>query len=432
MADQPRAESAAAVAACRRAGVTPVMITGDDARTAAAIAGRVGILDGGGVLTGGELARQDQEGLAERVAGTRVFARTSPEQKLRLVGAWRDRGAVVAMTGDGVNDAPALRQADIGVAMGVTGTDVSKEAADMILADDNFATIVAAVQEGRRIYDNIRRFVRYLLTTNSGEIWVMFLASVLAPPIPLLPVQILWINLVTDGLPAIALGLEPVERDAMRRPPRAPTESIFARGVVAALWVRLTMAAVCLALLVGARAAGWPWQTMVFTTLTLLQLGHALAVLSERESFFSLGAWSNPFPLGAVGGAVAVQLCILYLPALRRLFDTQALDRSSLGWSWSPRPRPSSLWSSRSGASAGGPEGPAVYLPDGPHVLPPMRAGYCWAGEVRPSSGGDDRDRDHGGADHARAVAGDGGRGHDTRRCPAGSRHAGRDGASPS
>ncbi|HSO54425.1 MAG TPA: HAD-IC family P-type ATPase [Actinomycetes bacterium] len=327
MADPPRAESAAAVAACRRAGITPVMITGDDARTATAIAGRVGILDGGGVLTGAELARLDEDRLAERVAGTRVFARTSPEQKLRLVGAWKHQGAVVAMTGDGVNDAPALRQADIGVAMGMTGTDVSKEAADMILADDNFATIVAAVQEGRRIYDNIRRFVRYLLTTNSGEIWVMFLASVLALPIPLLPVQILWINLVTDGLPAIALGLEPVERDAMRRPPRSPTESIFARGLWQhALWVGLTMAAVCLALLVGARAAGWPWQTMVFTTLALLQLGHALAVRSERESFFTLGARSNPFLLAAVLGAVAVQLAILYLPALQRLFDTQALS----------------------------------------------------------------------------------------------------------
>jgi P-type Ca2+ transporter type 2C len=332
MADPPRTESAAAVAACRRAGVTPVMITGDDARTAAAIAGRVGILDGGGVLTGAELARLDEEGLAERVAGTRVFARTSPEQKLRLVGAWKDRGAVVAMTGDGVNDAPALRQADIGVAMGMTGTDVAKEAADMVLADDNFATIVAAVQEGRRIYDNIRRFVRYLLTTNSGEIWVMFLASVLALPVPLLPVQILWINLVTDGLPAIALGLEPVEGDAMRRPPRAPTESIFARGLWQhALWVGLTMAVVCLGLLVGARAAGWPWQTMVFTTLALLQLGHALAVRSERQSFFALGARSNLFLLGAVAGAVVIQLSILYLPGLQRLFHTQALGPVELG-----------------------------------------------------------------------------------------------------
>ncbi len=232
MADPARQESAAAVAACQTAGIVPVMITGDDARTATAIAKRVGILDpDSGVLTGAELARQDDEVLAERAPATRVYARTSPEQKLRIIDAWKRQGAVVAMTGDGVNDAPALRRADIGVAMGVTGTDVSKEAADMVLADDNFATIVAAVQEGRRIYDNIRRFVRYLLTTNSGEVLVMFLASVLALPVPLLPVQILWINLVTDGLPAIALGLEPAERDTMRRRPRSPTESIFARGL---------------------------------------------------------------------------------------------------------------------------------------------------------------------------------------------------------
>ena len=328
MADPARPESADAVAACRTAGIIPVMITGDDARTAAAIAERVGILEGdAGVFTGAELGRLDDDVLTERVPATRVYARTSPEQKLRIIAAWKRQGAVVAMTGDGVNDAPALRRADIGVAMGVTGTDVSKEAADMVLADDNFATIVAAVQEGRRIYDNIRRFVRYLLTTNAGEIWVMFLATVVGLPVPLLPVQILWINLVTDGLPAIALGLEPVERDTMRRPPRSPTESIFARGLWQhALWVGLLMAVVCLALLVGARAMGWPWQTMVFTTLALLQLGHALAVRSERESFFTLGVWSNPLLLAAVAGTFAVQLLIVYLPALQGLFDTEPLS----------------------------------------------------------------------------------------------------------
>jgi Ca2+-transporting ATPase len=327
MADPPRPASSPAVASCRRAGITPVMITGDDARTAGSIARRTGILGGGGgVLTGGQLARLDDAALRERVAATSVYARTNPEQKLRIVTAWKDRGAVVAMTGDGVNDAPALRRADIGVAMGVTGTDVSKEAADMVLADDDFATIVAAVEEGRRIYDNIRRFVRYLLTTNSGEIWVMFLASLVALPVPLLPVQILWVNLVTDGLPAIALGLEPAERASMRRPPRPPDESILGRGLWQhALWVGLTMAAVCLGLLAAARAAGWPWQTMVFTTLALLQLGHALAVRSERDSFFTLGVRSNPLLLGAVAGIVAVQLALVYVPALHPVFETEAL-----------------------------------------------------------------------------------------------------------
>jgi P-type Ca2+ transporter type 2C len=327
LADPPRAASAPAVASCRQAGITPVMITGDDARTAGSIGRRTGILaDGDGVLTGSELARLDDAALRDRVAGTHAYARTNPEQKLRIVAAWKDRGAVVAMTGDGVNDAPALRRADIGVAMGVTGTDVSKEAADMVLADDDFATIVAAVEEGRRIYDNIRRFVRYLLTTNSAEIWVMFLASVIALPVPLLPVQILWINLVTDGLPAIALGLEPAERATMHRPPRRPDESILGGGLWQhALWVGLTMAAVCLGLLAAARAAGWPWQTMVFTALALMQLGHALAVRSERDSFFTLGARSNPLLLAAVIGIVAIQLAIVYLPVLYPVFGTEPL-----------------------------------------------------------------------------------------------------------
>ena len=333
MADPARPESAEAVAACQTAGIVPVMITGDDARTGTAIAERVGILDGGGqVLTGAELGALDDDVLAERAPATRVYARTSPEQKLRIISAWKRQGAVVAMTGDGVNDAPALRRADIGVAMGVTGTDVSKEAADMVLADDNFATIVAAVREGRRIYDNIRRFVRYVLTTNSGEIWVMFLATMLGLPIPLLPVQILWVNLVTDGLPAIALGLEPAERTTMRRPPRRPSESIFAGGLWQhAVWVGLLMAVVCLAVLVWARSMGWPWQTMVFTTLALLQLGHALAVRSERESFFALGPRTNLLLLGAVAGTLAVQLLIVYLPVLQGLFDTQALEPVQLG-----------------------------------------------------------------------------------------------------
>jgi Ca2+-transporting ATPase len=330
--DPPRPEAKRAIADCRAAGVTPVMITGDHALTATAVAQRLGIpTPAGSVLTGAELDALDDEDFADRVVDVSVYARTSPEQKLRIVDAWKRRGAVVAMTGDGVNDAPALRRADIGVAMGLIGTDVSKEAADMVLADDNFATIVSAVEDGRRIYDNIRRFVRYLLTTNSGEIWVMFLAPLLGLPVPLLPVQILWINLVTDGLPAVALGLEPAEADAMCRPPRPPRESIFARGLWQhALWVGLLMAAVVIPIQAGARAASWHWPTMVFSVLALLQLGHALAVRSERQSFFALGARSNPWLLAAVGTTTAVQLAIVYVPFLQDMFGTAALGPAEL------------------------------------------------------------------------------------------------------
>jgi Ca2+-transporting ATPase len=327
MADPPRPESADAIAAARAAGITPVMITGDHALTAQAIARRLGILtDGGRTLTGAELETLDDPSFDRIVDHVAVYARTNPEQKLRIVKAWKTRGAVVAMTGDGVNDAPALRLADIGVAMGITGTEVSKEAADMVLADDNFATIVAAVEEGRRIYDNIRRFIRYLLTTNSAEIWVMFLAPFAGLPIPLLPIHILWINLVTDGPPALALGVEPVEPGTMQRPPRPQSESIFARGLWQhALWVGLVMGGVTLAIQAYSINVGWPWQTMVFTTLAFLQLGHALAVRSERESTFRLGWRTNKPLLVAVMAIVAVQLAIVYLPPLQAIFETEAL-----------------------------------------------------------------------------------------------------------
>ncbi len=327
MADPPRAAAASSIAACRAAGITPVMITGDHPLTAAAIARRIDVLrEDGRILTGAELEALDDAEFDSIVAEVAVYARTNPEQKLRIVDAWRRRGTVVAMTGDGVNDAPALKLADIGIAMGITGTEVSKEAADMVLADDDFATIVAAVEEGRRIYDNIRRFVRYLLTTNSAEILVMTLAPFLGLPFPLIAVQILWINLVTDGLPALALGVEPAERDTMRRPPRAPTESIFARGLWQhAIWVGLFMAGVTLAVQAYAIDRGWPWQTMVFTTLALLQLGNALAVRSEHESFFRLGLRSN-LPLTiAVGGTLVVQLALVFVPAFQPIFETVAL-----------------------------------------------------------------------------------------------------------
>lgn len=335
IADPPRAEVADAVASCRAAGIRVVMITGDHLRTARAIARRLGLLDDSDsseIMTGDDLDGLDDAALRDRIADVRVLARTTPEQKLRIVEAWKARGAIVAMTGDGVNDAPALRRADIGIAMGVIGTDVSKEAADMVLADDNFATIVHAVEEGRRIYDSIRRFVRYLLTTNSGEIWVMFLAPFVGLPLPLLPIQILWINLVTDGLPAVALGLEPAEPDTMRRRPRPPQESILAGGLWQhAMWVGLLMAAVVLPLQAVARAADWPWQTMVFTTLALLQLGHALAVRSEHESLFRLGHRSNPWIGWAVAASAAAQLATVYVPALHDAFGTEALTLPQLG-----------------------------------------------------------------------------------------------------
>jgi P-type Ca2+ transporter type 2C len=330
IADPPRDDVAEAVASCRTAGITPVMITGDHPRTAGAIARRLGMLEEGDdaeIVNGEDLDALDDDQLRERIVRARVFARTNPEQKLRIIEAWKAHGAIVAMTGDGVNDAPALRRADIGIAMGLIGTDVSKEAADMVLADDNFATIVHAVEEGRRIYDSIRRFVRYLLTTNSGEIWVMFLAPLVGLPLPLLPIQILWINLVTDGPPAIALGLERAEPDTMRRPPRPTQESILAAGLWQhAVWVGLLMAGVVLPLQAVARAAGWPWQTMVFTTLALLQLGHALAVRSERQSLFQLGHRSNRSIGWAVAASAAAQLATVYVPALHDVFGTEALD----------------------------------------------------------------------------------------------------------
>ena len=334
IADPPRAEVGDAVAKCRAAGVTPVMITGDHPGTAGAIAGRIGLLDGGekrDLLTGDQLAALDDDSFASQVGSVGAYARTTPEQKLRIIHAWQAHDAVVAMTGDGVNDAPALQRADIGVAMGITGTDVSKEASDMVLADDNFATIVAAVEEGRRIYDNIRRFVRYLLTSNSGEIWVMLLAPLLGLPVPLVATQILWINLITDGLPAVALGMEPAERNVMRRGPRPANESILAGGLWQhALWVGLLMAAVVIPLQALSRAADWPWQTMVFTTLALLQLGHALAVRSEMESTFTLGLRSNWWLAGAVALSLVAQLAVVYLPALQRAFQTEALSATQL------------------------------------------------------------------------------------------------------
>jgi Ca2+-transporting ATPase len=332
--DPPRPEARRAVDECRQAGMTPVMITGDHPATAHTIASRIGILDGGGeVLTGVELARLAEDELDARVQRVRVYARTSPEQKIRIVKALQARHEFVAMTGDGVNDAPALKRADIGVAMGINGTDVAKEAAHMVLLDDNFATIVTAVREGRRIFDNIRKFIKYAMTGNSGEIWTIFLAPLLGLPIPLLPIHILWVNLVTDGLPGLALAVEPEERGIMRRPPRPPGESIFAHGMWQHIvWVGLLIGAASLVSQAVALALGWHWQTIVFAVLTFSQLGHVLAIRSERDSLFTLGIASNWSLLGAVLLTIALQLAIIYVPMLNDWFRTVPLSAMELGF----------------------------------------------------------------------------------------------------
>lgn len=334
MIDPPRPEAAAAVRDAVAAGVTPVMITGDHPATAVAIARKLGIVPaqatGHGehvVLTGAQLARLDDAALRERVLETRVYARVDPAQKIRIVEALQWHGEFVAMTGDGVNDAPALKRADIGVAMGRGGTDVAREASSLVLLDDNFSTIVAAVREGRRIYDNVRKFVRYAMTGNSGEIWTIFLAPLVGLPVALLPIHILWVNLVTDGLPGLALAAEPAEGDVMRRPPRRPDESLFAHGMWQhILLVGLLIGGLCLGVQAWATlAVPSQAQTMVFTVLTFAQMAHVLAVRSERESLFGLGILSNKPLLGAVALTCALQLATIYVPWMQPLFRTVPL-----------------------------------------------------------------------------------------------------------
>jgi len=332
--DPPRPEAAEAVKTCKAAGIRPIMITGDHPLTAKTIAIRIGILDPdtpSEVCSGITLAAMRPEELAAREQDIQVYARVAPEQKLHLVAALQAKNQAVAMTGDGVNDAPALKQADIGVAMGINGTDVAKEAADMVLLDDNFATIVRAVREGRKIYDNIRKFFRYTLTSNGGEIWTIFLAPFLGLPIPLLPIHILWINLVTDGLPGLALTVEPAEPDIMQRPPRPLNESMFSHGMWQhIIFVGLLMGGLCLAVQAWALATGRHWQTMVFSVLCLSQLGHVMAIRSEKQSIFTLGLFSNPFMLLTVIGSIGLQLATVYVPFLQPVFYTQPLDPTEL------------------------------------------------------------------------------------------------------
>jgi Ca2+-transporting ATPase len=332
MIDAARPQAAAAVADCMSAGIVPVMITGDHPATALAIARSLGMTgSSAAVMTGRELAELEPAALIERVHRVQVYARVDPAQKIRIVEALQARGECVAMTGDGVNDAPALRRADIGVAMGRGGTDVAREASDLVLLDDNFATIVAAVREGRRIYDNIRKFIRFVMAGNAGEIWTIFLAPFLGLPIPLSPIQILWVNFVTDGLPGLALAGEPAEPSVMRRPPRPRNETVFAHGVWQhILWAGLLIGGVSLYACDWALRHGVHAQTMTFTVLTFAQLAHVMAIRSERDSLYTIGVASNGPLLGAVVASIALHLLLVYVPALQGVFGTEAIAPSAM------------------------------------------------------------------------------------------------------
>jgi len=333
MIDPPREEVIEAIKQCKTAGIKTVMITGDQALTAKAIAERLGMIEAGheGVKAGTDLDQLSTEEFNNIVKDTTVYARVSPEQKLNIVKSLQGSGEFVAMTGDGVNDAPSLKQSDIGIAMGITGTDVSKEAADMILLDDNFATIVKAIREGRRIYENIRKFILYVLSCNLGEILTILTAPLIGFAIPLLPIHILWINLVTDGLPGLALVAEPAEKDIMNRPPRPPKENLFAGGLIPRILLTGTILTIA-ALFIQWWAVGQGYdirtqQTMVFTTLCFVQLGNALSVRSVYHSMFSSGIFANKGMWGAICLTVLLQLLIVYVPFLQPVFKT-----ASLGW----------------------------------------------------------------------------------------------------
>lgn len=339
MIDPPRPGAARSVKRCISAGIIPVMITGDHPLTAAAIAGEIGISTSGKVITGLEIDQMDDKELYQRVMQDRVLARVSPQHKYRIVNMLKSRGQVVAMTGDGVNDAPAIKSADIGVAMGISGTQVTKEASSMVLTDDDFSTIVEAVHEGRAIYDNIRKFIRYLLGGNIGEVLVMFLTSLLGMPLPMLPIQILWVNLVTDGLPAMALGIEPPEPGIMERTPRSKNESIFSRGLGLTILGRGTYIA---AISIATFLVGLLWsrmhgaddlqlaRTMAFTTLVFAQLFYVFDCRSERFSPFELGFFKNKFIIIAVSISALMQIAVIYLPLLQNVFKTVPLQP----WQW--------------------------------------------------------------------------------------------------
>ena len=330
MIDPPRDEVRQAVETCRSAGIRPVMITGDHPATALAIGRELQLVDAGAnsVFTGSDLDSLTDQELAERVDQVAVYARVSAEHKLRVVKAWQRRGDVVAMTGDGVNDAPAVRAADIGIAMGVTGTDVTKEASDMVLTDDNFTSIVSAIEEGRGIYDNIQKFVHYLLSCNAGEVLLMFVAAVLGWPAPLAAIQILWLNLVTDGLPALALGLEPAEQDIMTRPPRPPRESVIPlrRGLLIGTHGLLVAAVSVVAFWItwqGDPANEAEARTLTFCVAAFAQLFFVIGCRSERRTAFSLGFFGNPYLLLAIILSALLQLAVVMLPGVQSVFEIE-------------------------------------------------------------------------------------------------------------
>jgi Ca2+-transporting ATPase len=331
LSDPPRAEAKDAIAKCYRAGIRPVMMTGDHPLTAKSIADQLGLKSEGDPAVGSKLTSLSDDQFTEVATKTSVFARVAPSDKMRVVTVLQGRGEIVAMTGDGVNDAPALQQSTIGIAMGVTGTDVAKDAADVVLLDDNFATIVAAVEEGRIIFGNIVRFLTFLLSSNAGELFTMGIAIALGMPLPLLPLQILWINLVTDGFPALGLAFERSDQGAMERPPRHPKAPLLSRStIIDILWIGFLMAVVSVA--AGGTWKGpapedeGRWRTMIFSVLTLAQLGNALALRSRTKTLWQIGVFTNPLLLVSVVVTATLQIAVVHVPLLQKIFKTVPLS----------------------------------------------------------------------------------------------------------
>jgi len=339
MMDPPRMEVRDAIAQCRNAGIRTVMVTGDHKNTAVAVARELGLWsEGDEVVSGVEIDELSDDALFERIEKIRIFARVSAEHKMRVVKAWRRKGQVVAVTGDGVNDAPAIKEADIGISMGITGTDVTKEASDMVLTDDNFASIVAAVEEGRSIYANIKKFIHFLLSCNIGEVLTMFLASLVGWAVPLRAAQLLWINLVTDGFPALALGVDPAQKDIMRRKPRRSSEPVIAGrefGIMSFQGFVIAVATL-VAFYIGWSREGFPQeagslsQTLAFSTLVISQLFHAFDCRSTTKSIFSRGFFTNPSLLLAFAGSLALQMLVIYLTPLGRFFNAMPLGAADM------------------------------------------------------------------------------------------------------